>query len=444
MNQPEAKQQQDQGDMLAARKAALIMLGDILDRKQPLDQVLERTREFIALPQRDRAFVRMLVTTALRHLGQVDDFIRRALTQDEPLKPPSLNNLLRLGATQISFMNVPDYAIVDTAVRVAEKCNLSRQKGLVNAVLRRIVDEHKNWKSKQDAARINTPEWLMKIWIEDYGLRIAAEIAQAHMSEAPLDISVKNPKEIDYWEGTLGGTKLSTGTLRLMDAGQVQYLQGYDDGMWWVQDASAALPVSLLGNVKNKTVIDMCAAPGGKTAQLAAMGADVIALDRSTRRLKRLTENMNRLRLSDRVRIEAADAAHWRCKTPPEYILLDAPCSATGTIRRHPDVMMLKNRIDMDRLVDIQHNLLMNAADILAKGGTLIYCTCSLQKAEGEHQIEHFLESRNDMERIPIQPSEVGGIDILITSQGDVRVLPFHLAPHGGMDGFFISRLKKR
>lgn len=444
MTQTDTQPKQEQGDMLAARKAALLMLGDILDRKQPLDQVLEQTRDFTALPQRDRAFVRMLITTTLRRLGQVDDFINRALTQAEPLKPPALRNLLRLGATQIAFMNVPDYAVVDTSVRIAEKANLSRQKGLVNAVLRRITDEHKDWESKQDASRINTPEWLMKIWIEDYGLRIAAEIAQAHMSEAPLDISLKNRDEISYWEGTLGGTKLSTGTLRLMDAGQVQYLPGFDDGMWWVQDASAALPAKLLGDVENKTVIDMCAAPGGKTAQLAAMGANVVALDRSTRRLKRLTENMNRLRLNSHVKAEVADAAHWRCKTPPEYILLDAPCSATGTIRRHPDVMALKNQPDMERLMGMQHNLLMNAADVMAKGGTLIYCTCSLQKAEGEHQIEHFLESRNDMVRVPIRSEEIGGLDMLITSQGDVRILPFHLAPHGGMDGFFISRLQKR
>ncbi len=444
MTDAEQQPKQDQGDMLAARKAALLMLGEILDRKQPLDQVLEQTREFTALPQRDRGFVRMLVTTTLRRLGQVDDFINKSLTQAEPLRPPALRNLLRLGATQIAFMNVPDYAIVDTSVRIAEKNNLSRQKGLVNAVLRRIADEHKDWEKKQDAARINTPEWLMKIWIEDYGLRIAAEIAQAHMSEAPLDISVKNPEELSYWEGTLNGTKLSTGTLRLMDGGQVQYLPGFDDGMWWVQDASAALPAKLLGDVEHHTVIDMCAAPGGKTAQLAAMGANVVALDRSTRRLKRLTENMNRLRLNNRVKVEAADASHWRCKQPPEYILLDAPCSATGTIRRHPDVMVLKNQIDMERLVGMQHNLLMNAADIMAKGGTLIYCTCSLQKAEGEHQIENFLNARNDMERVPIKSSEIGGLDMLITSQGDVRVLPFHLAPHGGMDGFFISRLVKR
>ncbi|HIL28944.1 MAG TPA: MFS transporter, partial [Micavibrio sp.] len=171
MTDAEQQPKQDQGDMLAARKAALLMLGEILDRKQPLDQVLEQTREFTALPQRDRGFVRMLVTTTLRRLGQVDDFINKSLTQAEPLRPPALRNLLRLGATQIAFMNVPDYAIVDTSVRIAEKNNLSRQKGLVNAVLRRIADEHKDWEKKQDAARINTPEWLMKIWIEDYGLR---------------------------------------------------------------------------------------------------------------------------------------------------------------------------------------------------------------------------------------------------------------------------------
>ncbi len=439
MNDPALLSSPPEG--LSARKAALHLLAQVLDKRQALDGLLETDPAFRALISRDRAFVRMMVATTLRRLGQIDNLIARAMDRAETPRPPLLHHILRLGTVQIAFMAVPDYAVVDTCVRLAEQEGLSRQKGLVNAVLRRVAKDGAEWLDKQDESRMNTPDWLMSLWVEDYGLCTAAEIGQAHLSEAPLDISVADPAQYSYWAGALEATSLPTGTLRRETGGMVYELPGFDDGAWWVQDASAALPARLFKGVAGREVIDLCAAPGGKTAQLATMGAYVTALDRSAQRLKRLNENMRRLKLEDRVKTEVADGAVWQPREKVSYILLDAPCTATGTIRRHPDVPHLKSPDDMARLCATQTRLLENAVNMLAPGGVLIYCTCSLQKEEGERQIERLLASGAPVERKAIVPAEVGEIEAIITDEGDVRVLPFHLAPHGGMDGFFISRL---
>lgn len=441
--QPASAQNPPPAETLEARRIVLHVLGEVLNRKQPLDATLENAQNFLDLPGRDKAFVRMVVATTLRRLGQIDALIMNGSDKKETPKPPALHNLLRMATTQIAFMNVPDYAVVDTAVRLAEDSDMSRQKGFVNAVLRRVTESHRDWLDKMDEVRLNTPEWLMKVWIDDYGLRTAAEIAQANLSEASLDISLKDPAKMEYWADALEAAILPTGSLRRAAGGLVQQLPGFDDGMWWVQDAAASLPAQLFGDVSGARVLDMCAAPGGKTAQLLTMGAHVTALDRSTKRLKRLEENLRRLRLEDNINVETADAAEWNSSRQFEYILLDAPCTATGTVRRHPDVMHLKEPQDMDRLVGIQKRLLDNAVSLLAPRGVLIYCTCSLQKAESEYQIEKFLAAHSDMRRLPIAPLDVGGMDALVSEQGDIRVLPFHMATHGGMDGFFISRLQK-
>jgi 16S rRNA (cytosine967-C5)-methyltransferase len=432
-----------QPDTLAARQAALEITDTVLTRRQPLDQALEEHQGLHTLPARDRAFVRMLVATMLRRMGQIDDFIRRATEREEPPSPPLLHHLLRLGATQIAFMDVPDYAAADTSVRIADSCGMSRQKGLVNAVLRRIAREHRDWATKQDPARMNTPDWLMRIWLADYGLRTGAAVAQANLAEAPLDISLKNPAEAEHWAQTLEAVILPNGTLRRAAGGSVTELPGFADGMWWVQDAAAAIPAQLFGDVAGKTVIDLCAAPGGKTAQLAAAGAQVIALDRSAPRMKKLAANLNRLRLERHVRTEIADAATWQPREKAQLVLLDAPCTATGTVRRHPDVPHLKEAADVARLAAAQERTLTGAVAMLAPGGILIYCTCSLQKDEGERQIEKLLTRDKGMQRVPVTPAETGNIEGIIDEKGDVRILPYHLAAQGGMDGFFISRLQR-
>lgn len=429
-------------DMMAARQTALILLDDVLGRRNPLDAALEKCGEFRSLPSRDRAFCRMLVSTTLRRMGQVDDIIAKA--EEKPAhKTLMLHNILRLGVTQIMFMDVPDHAAVDTSVRLAEMHGMDRQKGFVNGMLRTIARIGREWLERQDEGRLNTPEWLLKIWIDDYGIKTAAQIARANLSEAPLDITIRDESERNYWASNLKASEVGNGTLRRVAGGPVHEIPGFDEGRWWIQDAAAALPALLFGDIKGKTIIDLCAAPGGKSAQLAARGANVIAIDRSAQRLKKLEENLKRLRLESKVQVIASDAAAWQPKEPPHYILVDAPCTATGTIRRHPDVPHLKSMRDLESLVPTQMRILENAFNILAPGGVLVYCTCSLQKCEGEDQINHLLSQHPNAAKIAITPEEIGGLNETITDSGDLRTLPFHLAASGGMDGFFISRITK-
>ena len=430
-------------DGVAARVAGMALLEDVLQRKQALDQALNNQEAFKALPQRDRAFTRMLVSTVLRRLGQIDDIIERALERDTP-RNMTVQNILRMGVVQILFMDVADHAAVDTAVRLAERERMEKQKAFVNGLLRTVTRQGVEWRNAQDESRLNTPEWLLKMWIEDYGLRTAAEIAQANLSEAPLDISVRDPESKNFWASNFKATEMTTGTLRKTSGGAVHELQGFEEGHWWVQDAAAAIPAQLFGDVEGAHIYDLCAAPGGKTLQLAAKGARVTALDRSANRLKRLEENLARMQLADMVEVVTADAGSWQPQEEAGYVLLDAPCSATGTIRRHPDVAHLKAPQDVERLVSLQAGLLENAFEMLMPGGVLVYCTCSLQKAEGELQIEKFLTAHENAQRLPITAGELGGFDEAITDEGDLRILPFHQAALGGMDGFYISRLTKK
>lgn len=431
-------------EMLAARRVALQVLQDIFIKHQNMDVAFDEKSNFQGLNQRDRAFVRMLISTTLRRLGQIDDVIRKSLSRpDQPLSPPILQQVLRLGVAQLLFMHVPDHAAVNTSVLLIESEGHGRMKGFVNAILRRVAHDGREWTTKQDAARLNTPEWLLKLWINDYSLRGAIDIANANVHEPSLDITPKTPQHAALLAEALEAQVLPTGSLRLNHHKMIQDLPGFQDGEWWVQDAAAAIPARLFGDMHGKKVADLCAAPGGKTAQLAAQGADVIAVDRSAKRLLRLQENMKRLRLDAHVKTEVADAGVWKPREKLDYVLLDAPCSATGTIRRNPDVPWLKSPQDLKSLMDLQVRLLLHACDMLNVGGTLIYCTCSLQKDEGEHQIENLLATRPDMQRVRVMGDEIAGLSDLITPMGDVRVLPHHLGAMGGMDGFFVSRLRK-
>jgi 16S rRNA (cytosine967-C5)-methyltransferase len=434
---------------LATRRCALELLENVLRSKTALDIALDRNTAFVELNMRDRAFTRMLVTTTIRRLGQIDDLIAFAQERPDALKTDVIRNILRLGITQIFFMNVPDHASVDTCVRLSQEKGMSQQSGFINAILRRLTREGLERLSKQDAPRLNTPEWLLKLWIEDYGLNIAARIAEANMNEAPLDVTIKNKDERAHWASALQSIELSTGTLRRTAGGNVRDLQGYDEGKWWIQDAAAAIPAMLFGDITGTHIIDICAAPGGKTMQLVSVGAHVTSIDRSAKRLKRLEENVARIGLTDNVQIEVSDAASWTPSSEiiesggPTHILLDAPCSATGTIRRHPDTGYLKSPKDIEGLTTIQQRLLNRCGEVLAVGGTLIYCTCSLQKAEGEHQIAAFLNAHPNFERSPIKAGEIGNYEELINEDDDLRIFPFHLSEHGGLDGFFVSRLSR-
>lgn len=422
-----------------ARNVALDLIGAVLRRKRPLDDAIDDNREMQELSGRDRAFARLLTATVLRRLGQIDALI--ALCLSTPLAPRAalVHDILRLGVAQLLFLRTPPHAAVATSVDIAHSRGFLSHKGLVNAVLRRLSVEGAAFLEEQDAARLNTPQWLWQSWSRSYGEATARAIAASHMKEAPLDLTLRG--DVDAWCERLQGIILPTGTLRRAAGGSLVSLPGYAEGAWWVQDAAAALPARLFGKLEGREVIDLCAAPGGKTAQLAAAGARVTAVDRSTRRLDRLVANFERLALP--VAAVAADALSWRPPHPVDAVLLDAPCSTTGAIRRHPDVPHLKLPDDVARLAVVQDNLLQAALEMLRPGGTLIYCTCSLEPEEGALRIAALLKSGAPVARRGLDPGEIGAPLQWVTPEGDLRTLPCHFEEYDGIDGFYCARLVK-
>jgi 16S rRNA (cytosine967-C5)-methyltransferase len=426
-------------EMPTARGVALDLLEAVLQQKIPLENALACNLNINKLDDRDRSYARAITSTTLRRLGQIDALI--GIVMERPLSRKSLGvkNILRIGIVQLLFLKTAPHAAVYTAVSLAQDRGYGPHKKLINAILRRISREGLSFIKKQDAVKLNTPEWLWVSWIESYGEKVCREIATAHLKEAALDINAPNDKAL--WAKQLNARILSTGTLRCNDGGLVSQLPGYQNGAWWVQDAAAALPVRLLGDVKNKHIIDICAAPGGKTAQLAVAGARVTAIDRSEKRLNRLRENMDRLKIN--VESINADATQWRPKSLASAVLLDAPCSSTGTIRRHPDVMQLKTPKEVAKLVEVQKRLLNAAIEMVRPGGLIIYCLCSLETQEGSNLAKSYQNNSATIEHIPITSKEIGGHDEFVSKAGDLRTLPSHLSEQGGMDGFFATRFKR-
>ena len=420
----------------SARLIALDVLDRVLGEARPLDETFAGHPALASLDARDRAFARLLLTTTLRRLGQIDALLDQFM-RARP-KAIRVHNLLRLGAAQLLFLETPAHAAVGETVALASGPH-GFAKGLVNAVLRRVAREGKERPAGQDAARLNTPDWLWRSWCAAYGEPVARAVAEARLVEPPLDLSVKADPE--GWAARLSGERLYGNTVRRAAGGAIEDLPGYEAGVWWVQDAAAALPARLLGDVHGRTVIDLCAAPGGKTAQLAAAGADVTAVELSDRRAARLRSNLARLQLE--AQVEIADALAWRPPRPVRHVLLDAPCSATGTIRRHPDIAWHKTLADVTRMATLQQQLLEAAVDMLEPGGVLVYASCSLQPEEGPHVIERALVAGLPLARLPIQASELDGLAVDLTRDGDLRTLPCHLPERGGLDGFFIARLRR-
>lgn len=419
-------------DLLASRRVALEILTACLDKGQPLDEALSRQNGFERLAPRDRAFVRLLLATTLRRLGEVEEVL--GLLIERPLDGANAvgRSVLRLGAAQLLFLGTPAHAAVDTSVRLVEQAGLPHLKGLANAVLRRVAREGVALLGDRDPARLNTPQWLWQSWVESYGEETTRAIAAAHLIEAPLDITPR--ADALFWAGRLEGELLPTGTIRRPAGGPITELAGFAEGTWWVQDAAAALPARLLGDIAHKRVADLCAAPGGKTLQLCAAGAQVTAVDISPRRMTRLGENLARAGLT--AELVTSDAAKWRPAEMFDAILLDAPCTGTGTLRRHPDIAWLKDEQDVERLMLAQDRLLVHAASLLKPGGTLVYAVCSLQDDEGPARVDGLLGHRAALKRRPVQAAELPGLEGAITPDGDVRTLPSM-----GLDGFYIARL---
>ena len=430
---------------LAARQAAVSLLGDVLDEGKPLDAAFlhQIVRGNLGpLEPRDRALARAIVATALRRKGQIDALLGRMLERPLPKSSKTLGHILAAALTQILFMQMPPHAVVNLAVEQTRGNRASRRfDKLTNAVLRRAVREGGAMIAAQDAARLNTPDWLWRRWEANYGEATAKRIGEAHLNEPALDLSVKS--EPALWAEQLEAIELSTGSIRLRPKGRIEDLAGYGAGAWWVQDAAAALPVKLLGDVAGKRIADLCAAPGGKTAQLANLGANVTAVDTSKIRLARTAENLMRLELT--AELVKADATKWQSDTPFDAILLDVPCMATGTIRRHPDIPYLKQERDLLELTRLQDALLANAVKLIKPGGSLIYCTCSMEPEEGEQRIAALLESEPGLRADPIEATEFAGEPGWITDQGYLRTLPFQCQTAdplmSGIDGFFAARL---
>ena len=427
---------------LIARSNALSLLEKIIQENKSLEEALAECREFAFLEQRDKAFVRFLIGSTLRRLGQIDDLLNHFLKRPLPQREKKTRNILRMGITQIIFMETPPHAVVDTSVNLCQKTGNSGKKGLVNALLRRVLLEGQKKFLKQDPAFLNTPSWMWKTWKETYGIPYCRQIATAHLTQPALDLTVKSNPE--FWAKKLNARILPTGTLRIANNGKIQDLTGFKEGAWWVQDTAASIParvlIASLQNYKKPKILDLCAAPGGKTAQLATSLKCVIAVDRSKSRTKLLKENMKRLNLT--VKIITSDITNYKPNNPVDGILLDAPCTATGTIRRHPDVLHNKKPEDVLRLAKIQLELLKAAVEFLKPDAILIYSVCTLQPEEGPRVIQKILSLRDKLKRVPIDPLEFGLPQSAQARTGDLRTLPFHLGKLGGMDGFFISRLK--
>jgi 16S rRNA (cytosine967-C5)-methyltransferase len=428
---------------LAARRIAADIVGGVLRQKRALDEQLEAGGNLYTLPERDRALVRIIVATVLRRLGTLRHLLAALMERGLPASAPLVEAALLTGAAQILFLDVPDHAAVDLAVRLAQSDrHAAHYTGLINGVLRKLARDGKAQLIALDGATLDTPEWLMRRWTAHYGEATARDIAAAHSHEPALDLTAKgDPTAV---ADQLGGRVMPTGTVRVVASGAIPQLAGYDDGAWWVQDAAAAMPARLLGGVAGQAIADLCAAPGGKTAQLAVAGAQVTAVDRSEGRLARLRQNLLRLQLN--AEVVKADAAQWQGGLF-DAVLLDAPCSSTGTIRRHPDIPWLKSEADLVKLTALQTRLLDHAVTLLKPGGRLVYCTCSLENEEGEDQIAALLGRHSEVRRSPILPAEIGGQAALLTAAGELRTLPCHWPDPeprmAGLDGFYAARVIK-
>jgi len=424
------------------RAAAVKILAAVVDQKTSLDGMLDDDHgnpAYRALTPADRALVKAIMNSCLRHLTWIDAIFDGFLDKPLPDGARNLRHILSVAAAQILFLDVPDHSAVDIAVEQARlDPRSSRFANLVNALLRRLGREKDDVLAAIRAKVPVFPEWFQARLEKIYGKAVADAIGQVCLTPAPVDLTVKH--DPNRWADELVGAVLPTGTVRL-DAfnGSVTALSGFEEGAWWVQDAAASIPARLMGDLKGKRVADLCAAPGGKTAQLILGGGNVTAVEQSANRMKRLKGNLARLGYE-------ADFQHARLEEfkPAELfdaVLLDAPCSSTGTIRRHPDVYWTKDMADVEKLASVQARLLRSAFGLVKPGGILVFSNCSLDPLEGEDLVAAFLAEVPDAERMPIRREDWPGLEEAIDDAGDFRTTPVML---GGMDGFFASVLRRR
>ncbi len=430
-----------------ARSAAAKLLAAVLDRKTSLDGMLDADHgnpAYRALNDADRALVRAILNTALRHLPRIDAAISSLLQTPLPEGARALKHVLTVAAAQILYLGVPDHSAVDLAVEQANADPRNRRfASLVNALLRRMSREKADILARLEEVPA-MPDWFFQRLVKAYGAEAAEAIAKAQLTPAAIDLTVKSDPQ--GWAERLNGVVLPTGSVRLaLFDGAVSALPGFEEGEWWVQDAAASIPARLFGDLTGKRAADLCAAPGGKTAQLVLAGADVTALDMSANRLKRLARNLERLNLS--ATTLEGNAGDFRSDALFDAILLDAPCSSTGTTRRHPDVVWVKDEPDIAKLAGVQERLLRHALTLVKPGGLVVFSNCSLDPLEGEEVVARVLADTPDVERVAVDPASLPGLEAAITPEGDVRTTPAMLplqAPFsGGLDGFYAAVLRR-
>lgn len=422
---------------LNARIKALGLIEAAMAKRNGFDEAVSQA-EFLKLSEPERAFSRALTLLVLRRLGHLDHVIAK---KTKKLPPEPVRALLRIGMAQIFFMQVPDFAAVSTTVKLAERSNNTRPfKGLINAILRGLIREGG---LKPIAASKLVPDWIFSRWKQTYGEAVALDIAHQLTEEPATDLSFASEALRDNLLEPLQGVALGQTYMRSGLRKDLRDWAGYEDGVWWVQDISAASPVALIGDLKGKTALDVCAAPGGKTLQLVAGGATVVALDRSSNRLKRVTENLKRTHME--AETHCIDAEGFEDERHFDVVLLDAPCSSTGTFRRQPDVLWATKPADIAKLADVQHRMLDHVAQRVKPGGLLVYCVCSLEREEGETQIIAFLRRNRGFVTAPIEEahlrSQLGLTEARPSPEGWLRLLPHQRS--GGQDGFFIAHLRR-
>lgn len=421
--------------MSEPRQIAAEILQNTIENKTFFSEIKNNCPE---LEHKDLAFVNMLVLTALRHYVFIKKIMNKYAKKKLPDKVIFAQYALALGITELLYLNTPDYAVLNSYVDIVKKTTDKFVSGFVNAVLRKVAAD-KEQLLKDDVGDF-FPSEFFKILNCDYGKKTVAKIQKYSLLEPSLDISVKQDPEI--WAEKLGGTLLANGTIRLENNGKIIDLEGYNEGLWWIQDAAASLAVKALGDIKGKKVLDLCAAPGGKTAQLLSLGGIVTALDVSASRLETLETNLSRLNLKTENTICNNGLKYLRNFEGEKFdiIVLDAPCSATGTLRRHPEIVHIKTMKDITKQTSLQKDFLNLVGNALKKDGILVYCTCSISKLEGEIQIAEFLENNSDFKPLPITNV---GFDEVITPEGYIRTLPHYLQDKGGLDAFFVAKLQK-
>jgi len=433
---------------LEVRVTAAKLLAAVVDRKISLDGMLDLTHgnpAYKALSDADRALTRAILNTALRHLPRIEAAIASLIDTPLPEGARALHHVLVIAAAQILHLDVPPHAAVDLAVEQANRDPRNRRFAkLVNAVLRRL-DREKDEILVATAGISPVPAWFRKRLVALYGEAEGDRIAEAQLVPAAIDLTVKSDPAL--WAEKLGGTVLPTGSIRLTAfEGAVSALEGFEEGAWWVQDVAASIPAKLFGDLKGKKVADLCAAPGGKTAQLIAAGAEVIAVEQSGNRLARLKENLGRLGYE--AELVGGDLFEFKPAELLDGVLLDAPCSSTGTTRRHPDVLWTKGPEDVAKLAALQEKMLRHAVTLVKPGGIIVFSNCSLDSLEGEELVVRVLKDHPELARLPVNPKDWPGLETAISPLGEFRTTPAMLPAGenfvGGMDGFFASVIQVR